>query len=75
MAAATAQVMRHPAQAAAALQPVRLRLLEELREPAPSTVLVRRVSMPRQQANYLLRELERHGAVCPDDRGELRDLP
>ena len=43
------------------LQPIRLRLLESLRQPDSAAGLARRLGMPRQKLNYHLRELERHG--------------
>jgi DNA-binding transcriptional ArsR family regulator len=63
MATAAVHVLRDPEQASAVLQPVRLKLLEHLSEPSSATTLARRVGLPRQQVNYHLRELERHGAV------------
>jgi DNA-binding transcriptional ArsR family regulator len=47
--------------AAALLDPLRLRLLEELAEPASASALARRLKLPRQKLNYHLRELEKHG--------------
>ena len=55
--------MRDLAQAAALLQPQRLRLLEGLSEPDSAAGLARRFGLPRQQLNYHLRELERAGLV------------
>jgi DNA-binding transcriptional ArsR family regulator len=55
--------VRDPAQAAALLQPQRLRLLEGLSEPDSAAGLARRFGLPRQQVNYHLRELERAGLV------------
>lgn len=55
--------VRDPAQAAALLQPQRLRLLEGLVEPDSAAGLARRLHLPRQQLNYHLRELERVGLV------------
>jgi DNA-binding transcriptional ArsR family regulator len=55
--------VRDSAQAAALLQPQRLRLLEELGEPNSAAGLARRLGLPRQQLNYHLRELERAGLV------------
>ena len=45
-------------QAAAALDPIRARLLAELREPASAAELALRVHLPRQKVNYHLRTLE-----------------
>jgi len=50
-------------QAAALLQPQRLRLLKGLSEPDSAAGLARRLGLPRQQLNYHLRELERAGLV------------
>jgi DNA-binding transcriptional ArsR family regulator len=52
-----------PAAAEAALDPTRARLLAELATPASATMLAARVGLPRQQVNYHLRALERHGLV------------
>jgi DNA-binding transcriptional ArsR family regulator len=57
------EVIQDPAAAAAALDPVRARLLAELREPASAATLAARVGLPRQKVNYHLRQLESHGLV------------
>ena len=57
------QILRDPEQAAALLQPVRQQILQHLAEPGSATTVARKVGLPRQQINYHLRELERHGAV------------
>jgi DNA-binding transcriptional ArsR family regulator len=46
-----------------ALTPARRRLLRLLEEPASATELAQRVGLPRQQVNYHVRALERHGLV------------
>jgi DNA-binding transcriptional ArsR family regulator len=56
-------VIDNPAAARAALDPVRSRLLAELREPASAAALASRVGMARQKVNYHLRTLESHGLV------------
>jgi hypothetical protein len=56
-------VIADPASAAAALDPVRARLLAELREPASASTLASRLGVPRQRINYHLRLLEKHGLV------------
>jgi len=56
-------VIADPASAAAALDPVRARLLAELREPASASALAGRLGVPRQRVNYHLRLLEKHGLV------------
>jgi hypothetical protein len=45
--------------AAVLLDPLRLRLLEQLREPDSAAGLARRLCLPRQKVNYHLRELEK----------------
>jgi DNA-binding transcriptional ArsR family regulator len=45
------------------LDPVRLRLLTELVEPASATMLAKKVGLPRQRVNYHLKMLEAHGLV------------
>jgi predicted ArsR family transcriptional regulator len=49
--------------AAAALDPIRNRLLAELREPASAADLAARLAIPRQKINYHLRTLETLGLV------------
>ena len=56
-------VIADPAAAETALDPTRARLLAELTTPASATMLAARVGLPRQQVNYHLRALERHGLV------------
>lgn len=56
-------VIEEPQSAIAALEPVRARLLAELREPASAAALAGRVSLSRQKVNYHLRMLESHGLV------------
>ncbi|MGY1814005.1 ArsR/SmtB family transcription factor [Blastococcus sp. SYSU D00820] len=58
-------VITEPAAAAAALDPVRARLLAELRTPASAATLAERVGLTRQKVNYHLRRLEEHGLVEP----------
>lgn len=52
-----------PAAATVALDPVRSRLLSELREPASAAGLANRVGLPRQKVNYHLRTMESHGLI------------
>jgi DNA-binding transcriptional ArsR family regulator len=52
-------LIQQPARAAALLQPTRLQLLENLREPDSASGLARRLRLPRQKVNYHLRELEK----------------
>jgi len=57
------QVIESPNSAVAALEPVRSRLLAELREPASAAALASRLGIPRQKINYHLRTLEAHKLV------------
>ncbi len=45
------------------LDPMRVRLLAELAEPGTATMLATRLGLPRQNVNYHLKALERHGLV------------
>lgn len=51
--------------ASALLNPLRLQILERLREPDSASGLARLMKLPRQKLNYHLRELEKHGLVEP----------
>lgn len=57
------RVIEDAASASVALDPMRSRLLAELREPMSAAGLAARVGMPRQKVNYHLRALESHGLV------------
>jgi DNA-binding transcriptional ArsR family regulator len=57
------QVIEDPAIAAAALEPMRSRLLSELATPASAATLAKRVGLARQKVNYHLNALEDHGLV------------
>lgn len=57
------EVIENPAAAAAALDPIRCRLLSELSEPASAASLAARLGIGRQKINYHLRTLESHGLV------------
>jgi Helix-turn-helix domain len=57
------EVIEDAAAATVALDPVRGRLLAELREPASAASLAERVGLTRQKVNYHLRQLEAHGLV------------
>ena len=57
------EVIDNPAAAAAALDPVKTRLLGELAQPASAAALAARLGIPRQKLNYHLRSLEDHGLV------------
>jgi DNA-binding transcriptional ArsR family regulator len=56
-------VITSPEQAAAVIQPDRLRLLEALGQPDSAAGLARRFGLPRQRLNYHLKELERVGLL------------
>ena len=57
------QVIDDPAAAAAALEPIRGRLLSELAVPASAATLAARVGLTRQKVNYYLHGLEAHGLL------------
>src|SRR6266581_3250413 len=57
------EVIRDPAAAAVALDPVRSRLLAELAEPASAATLAARLGIARQKVNYHLNTLEAHDLV------------
>ena len=57
------QVIDDPAAAAAAMEPLRSRLLSELGTPASAATLAARVGLARQKVNYHLNALEAHGLV------------
>jgi DNA-binding transcriptional ArsR family regulator len=61
-------VIDDPASASIALDPVRNRLLAELRTPSSAAMLAERVGLPRQRVNYHLRTLESHGLVRVDSQ-------
>ena len=56
-------VIDDPAAAEASLDPIRTRLLAELTAPRSATMLAAAIGLPRQQVNYHLKTLERHGLV------------
>jgi DNA-binding transcriptional ArsR family regulator len=56
-------VIEDPATAELSLDPVRVRLLAELAEPGTATMLATSLGLPRQNVNYHLKALERHGLV------------
>jgi DNA-binding transcriptional ArsR family regulator len=57
------EVIEDPAAATVALDPLRVRMLAELREPASAAALAERIGLPRQKVNYHLRALEAHGLL------------
>ena len=60
---AALRVVRDAEPAAALLDPIRQRLLAELRQPDSASGLARRLRLPRQRLNYHLRALESAGLV------------
>lgn len=62
------RVIDDPASASVALDPMRSRLLSELRTPASAATLAGRMGLPRQKVNYHLRTLESHGLIRVDSR-------
>ncbi len=56
-------MIEDPEAAEVSLDPVRSRLLSALAEPGSATMLAGRVGLPRQNVNYHLKALERHGLV------------
>lgn len=59
------EVIQATRRAATLLHPLRIRILDELREPDSASGLARRLGLPRQKVNYHLRELERQGLLEP----------
>ena len=60
---AALEVIDDPGQAASVLNPIRLRLLNELVEPDSAAGLARRLRLPRQAITYHVRQLEADGLV------------
>ena len=56
-------VIEEPAAVAAALDPIRSRILAALHEPASAANLATRIGLSRQKVNYHLKTLEAHGLV------------
>lgn len=50
-------------QAASVLNPMRLKILDSLREPGSATTVARQLGLARQKVNYHLRELEKAGLL------------
>ena len=57
------EVIEAPETAAAMLQPLRLEILSQLREPGSSTTVGKALDLPRQKVNYNIRSLEDLGLV------------
>ena len=64
------EVIDEPGAAVVALDPVRTRLLGELRTPASAATLAARVGLSRQKVNYHLNKLQSYGLV--EDAGTRR---
>jgi hypothetical protein len=62
------RVIDDPASACVALNPVRSRLLSELRTPSSAAALAGRMGLARQKVNYHLRTLESHGLIRVDSK-------
>lgn len=62
------QVIDDPASASVALDPMRSRLLSELRVPASAATLAGRMGLARQKVNYHLKALELHGLIKVDSK-------
>lgn len=62
------RVIDDPESAGVALNPVRSRILSELRTPASAAALAGRMGLARQKVNYHLRTLEEHGLVRVDSK-------
>lgn len=60
--------------AAMLLQPLRLRILAELRAPGSATGLARRLRLPRQRVNYHVRQLARAGYLRRAGRRRKRNM-
>jgi DNA-binding transcriptional ArsR family regulator len=63
MSIAALEVIEDAHQAASVLDPIRLRLLNELIEPDSAAGLARRLKLPRQAVTYHVRQLEADGLV------------
>ena len=55
------EMVEHAAAAASMLHPMRLRILDALREPDSASGVARQLGLARQKVNYHLRELEKAG--------------
>ena len=69
MAARNLDIIDDPARARAALQPIRLRLLQLLDRPQSAPQVAKAMDMPRQRVLYHLRTLEAQGLVEAQDHG------
>src|SRR5262245_21729377 len=71
MAAQPLDIIDDPARARAALQPIRLRLLQLLERPQSAPQVARAMGMPRQRVLYHLRTLEAQRLVEAHDHGSV----
>lgn len=55
------EMIDQAASAASMLHPMRMRILDALREPGSASTVARQLGLPRQKVNYHLRELEKAG--------------
>ena len=55
------ELVDESARAASLLNPMRLRILDALREPGSASTVARQIGLARQKVNYHLRELEKAG--------------
>jgi DNA-binding transcriptional ArsR family regulator len=55
------EMVEQSTRAAALMHPMRLRILDSLREPGSASTVARELGLPRQKVNYHLRELEKAG--------------
>jgi DNA-binding transcriptional ArsR family regulator len=72
--AAPVHVVDDPEVLAVLGHPLRIRILEALREPASAATVAREVGQPRQNVNYHLKELERAGLVVPVEERRVRNF-
>ena len=62
---ATVRVLNDPEILSVLGHPLRVQILEALRDPGSAAAVARTVRQPRQKVNYHLKELERAGLVQP----------
>ena len=71
MAAQSFDIIDDPTRARAALQPIRLRLLQLLERPQSAPQLAKTIGMPRQRVLYHLRKLEAERLVDAHEHGSV----
>lgn len=67
-------MIREAGQATALLHPLRIRIVEALREPDSAAGLARRLHMPRQKVNYHVHELARAGYLRRAGQRRVRNM-